>query len=658
MTNPNVQPNTPTSDPWADIAAELHKLADDVLALVGEPAPACFDISIQPRNPDSYLRSLVKNRPAIIATVDAIAMALLDKPSEDHRMSDGTFHRDAKGRRGRISVSILTSIADPNAVDPEQEIARLRAENAELRAKAKRPIPPTDPDDLPRAWPRADAPEDGELTTPGEPEPEPVVLTASGLTEAAARCTSRPRSASPPRTARSAVSRSRSSTWPSTCGSGTRPTTARCTRSCRPWPTPSARTTARDPARRSPPPSRRPARAAAARGSQRPGPPRRRDPPADSTKDIEMSHFAVLICLPASTPMEKLEDEIGRRMERWNEDRDVAPYRVYEEGAAEDYWWVSSVRRGAQELRDGAPSKVRHDDLFKWWSLGGAYHFTTEAEAEEHERKDRESDARWADRLGEHPTWETVAKLYNERYGHGAEVATADDTSDSETLRYDPESGRAYTISTRNPESMWDYWRIGGRWGDYFLARSGAGLITARRGWDSPERPTDGKVRAEGGPKRLLDFEGMRAEAEVKANAECDKWDAVCADTPVAQGWQEISSLARLGEITWDEARHRYRSQPRIEAARMAGIDAWGDCPVETFLSGREEYVAEQRRGAVPGYALVTLDEEWAAPGRMGWFGMSSDEPGTRSAYRSAVNTYLDDKVAADDFVVVLDCHI
>lgn len=169
MTNPNVQPNTPTSDPWADIAAELHKLADDVLALVGEPAPACFDISIQPRNPDSYLRSLVKNRPAIIATVDAIAMALLDKPSEDHRMSDGTFHRDAKGRRGRISVSILTSIADPNAVDPEQEIARLRAEVAELRKKVQpaRPIPPTDPDDLPRAWARADAPEDGELTTPG-----------------------------------------------------------------------------------------------------------------------------------------------------------------------------------------------------------------------------------------------------------------------------------------------------------------------------------------------------------------------------------------------------------------------------------------------------------------------------------------------------------
>lgn len=371
-----------------------------------------------------------------------------------------------------------------------------------------------------------------------------------------------------------------------------------------------------------------------------------------------MSHFSVLICLPAETPLEHLDDEIGRRMERWNERRDVEPYRDYEEGAAGDYWWVSSVRRGARDLREGAPSQVRYDDVFKQWSVGGSYRFATEAEAREFERNDRESDAAWSERLGEHPTWEVVARLYNERYGHGAELAKPGDASDSETLNHDPESGRAYTMSTRNPESMWDYWRIGGRWGGYFLvAQNGPGLITSPRGWDSPKPEKDGRGRADGGPKRLLDFDAMREQAGRDANTEYDKWDAVCAATPHADSWPHFCGLVDVGELKIDEARRRYNTQPRIEAARKADLGDW-DCPVERFMSGREEFVAEQRRGAVPGYALVTLDEEWVAPGRMGWWGMSSDAPGERSGYRVAVNAYLNDKVADGDFVIVLDCHI
>lgn len=325
-----------------------------------------------------------------------------------------------------------------------------------------------------------------------------------------------------------------------------------------------------------------------------------------------MSHFSVLIALPAGTPPQRIEDEIGRRMERWNEDRSVEPYRSYEEGAPEEYWWVGSVR---------------------------------------------EKDAVWAERLGENPTWETVAQLYNERFGHGKELATEGDRTDSETLHYDAESGRAFTMSTYNPESMWDYWRIGGRWRGYFRAKQdGPGLITSRSDWDSPKEAKPG-LRADGGPKRLLDFEAMRVEAEVRANGEYDKWDAICLGTPHADGWPHFVGLVDVGEITIDEARRQYREQPRIEAARRADIGDW-DCPVEKFMSGREEYVVEARRGAVPGYALVTLDEEWVAPGRMGWFGMSSDEAGSRSACRSAVNAYLDEKVADDDLLIALDCHI
>jgi hypothetical protein len=135
VTDQNVPPEQPVSEPsvWADAAAELHKLSDGMLDLVGEPAAGGITLAIQPRGADGFGRSTVKGRPGTIAAVDAVAYALLGKPSADQRMHDGTFHRSAYGTRGPVTVQIYTSVADPDAVDPEMELARLRAENERLR---------------------------------------------------------------------------------------------------------------------------------------------------------------------------------------------------------------------------------------------------------------------------------------------------------------------------------------------------------------------------------------------------------------------------------------------------------------------------------------------------------------------------------------------
>lgn len=149
----------------------------------------------------------------------------------------------------------------------------------------------------------------------------------------------------------------------------------------------------------------------------------------------------------------------------------------------------------------------------------------------------------------------------------------------------------------------------------------------------------------------------MRDAAAREANARYDKWEAISAATPVAQSWSHFTGLVEVGEIDIKTARSQYHSQPRIAAAKAADLENWDGCVVDEFLPPREEYVAEARCGAVPAYALVTLDREWVAPGRMGWFGMSSDGPGERSGYRIAVNTYLD-QLDPDTFLVVVDCHI
>jgi hypothetical protein len=381
-----------------------------------------------------------------------------------------------------------------------------------------------------------------------------------------------------------------------------------------------------------------------------------------------MSHFTVTVCLPAGTDPDKLDELLADVMERWNEGRRVESFRDYEEGPASEYWWASSCRRIALDYEKGEGIKPYDPDQIGWSSASSKQ---TPEEQREEQRKDHE----WAVRLGVDPandgkaevTWAKVAELFNECYGHGSALALPGDDSDSETLYYDAEEGRAYTVSTRNPESMWDFWVIGGRWRGKFHGRQGVGasaLVIAPVHWSEqysdtpydPIAPNNG-LRCDGGPKWLLDLESVRQQAAREAGELFDKYLRCIDGTPHADPWSHFCYLAKLGEITWDEARSQYHEQPRIKAIGANEDLKWHDDPITKFMSGRDEYVAQERVAAVPGYALVTLDREWMAPGRMGWWGMSSDGPGEKHAYKVEANRYLD-SLPDNAVIVQLDCHI
>lgn len=112
----------PEPDAWAEIAAELRRIADDAEKLIGEPAPSTFQINVQP---------LPHNCAAAAVAVDTIALALLGKPGTTKRMGDGAYHRDAVGRRGPIPLSVFRRIPGPE----HAELERLRARVAELEAR-------------------------------------------------------------------------------------------------------------------------------------------------------------------------------------------------------------------------------------------------------------------------------------------------------------------------------------------------------------------------------------------------------------------------------------------------------------------------------------------------------------------------------------------
>ncbi len=329
-----------------------------------------------------------------------------------------------------------------------------------------------------------------------------------------------------------------------------------------------------------------------------------------------MSHFTLLVALPANT--EDVQAELEKRLAPFDENMRVAPYRSYEEGAAEDHWTVRAYRRG--------PSTTSYGPF------------------------------------GETVTWAEVVEKYNLTFGHGPQtIALPDDTEDvdSERLYFDEESGRAYSMSTYNPQSKWDWWSIGGRWKGYFRMKALDASVIQGEPVTFEEKARDASegMRADGAPKGLIDLEGMRGEAAAKAHARYDKWETLSADLPAAKGWSHFTGLVDAGALRIDQARVAYHAQPVVQAAKRTEEFSWG-CPIDEFVWSREEYVQRARDGAVPGYAFLDLEGTWNAPGQMGWFGMSSDTPGTQDTYRAEVNRYVDEKLTDADILVCLDLHI
>lgn len=119
----------PAPDPWAEIATELRRIADDAEKLAGEPAPGCLSLSIQPYTPDPINRTQPKHYAATVAATDAVAQALLGKAATTRRLNSGSFHHDASGYRGPVEVIVLQQVADP------AEVERLREKNEGARRR-------------------------------------------------------------------------------------------------------------------------------------------------------------------------------------------------------------------------------------------------------------------------------------------------------------------------------------------------------------------------------------------------------------------------------------------------------------------------------------------------------------------------------------------
>jgi hypothetical protein len=307
-----------------------------------------------------------------------------------------------------------------------------------------------------------------------------------------------------------------------------------------------------------------------------------------------MSHFTVMVI--GAEP-----DQLDEILEPFNENTEVEPYRKYAD--SETLKWYAKVYA---DKNDGA----------------------------------------------EPPSYEELATWLNKHWG-------GEDDEDGRLL-YEPQGG-IYEMSTYNPLSRWDWWQIGGRWRGYFKVKQGSKVLVGDAGVFENSARYDADVVRKGD----VDAEYMRNESGRIAGERWDKVNAAFGDTPPAESWEDV--LAKHtnadGEINSPAARTEYGGQPRVKKVKEADegkpweeqLLGWDD-NVEDYQVSREEYVQAARDTALSPFAYI-YKGEWYEPGKMGWFGMSTDTVATRASYNREFNK-LWDTLPDDTPVVLIDAHI
>lgn len=204
-------------------------------------------------------------------------------------------------------------------------------------------------------------------------------------------------------------------------------------------------------------------------------------------------------------------------------------------------------------------------------------------------------------------------------------------------------------------DAKWDWWQIGGRWTGYFPYRAefASEVIRGTPGLGG------GKVAAlhcDGGPKRALDLGALREEKAAEARKQYAEFHALIAGTPKAKSWASFRDDLDAERLTIEEARLQYHNQPAVQA--LNGTDfRWYDDPLSEFSLPESLYVEREKARAVPGFATITLDGRWMAPGEMGWFAVTDATEDSQIGYWEAANAYIE-SLPDDVYIVVVDCHI
>lgn len=374
-----------------------------------------------------------------------------------------------------------------------------------------------------------------------------------------------------------------------------------------------------------------------------------------------MSHFVLTVCMN-----EPEDGDLGKALADllapYDENIEVPEYKRYEdEDSAGEHWLYKSLKRTAEEVAAGDRSSVKP---YKPHEFGYSSAYDTKR-TEDEQWAAMELEAEQFKQFSNPPTWPEVIAYCNNRWYPEGET----EENRSSLLHYEDETDRAYTWSTYNPNSKWDWYSVGGRWSNYFATRTDlteeqAGrLIQGEGSWLSGEQKLEKQNWVDGGPKGLLDFQYMRSLKEAEVESRWDLFHQVTDGLRYAHPWAYCRDVLFPEDI--DTAREFYREQPKLKAVRENSEFStfFGPCVIEMYgndshdMRKLEQLQRKAAQDAVPGYALLTLEGNWASAGEMGWFGMSSETDEENEAFKKFANNYLEN-LSDDVLVISVDLHI
>lgn len=204
----------------------------------------------------------------------------------------------------------------------------------------------------------------------------------------------------------------------------------------------------------------------------------------------------------------------------------------------------------------------------------------------------------------------------------------------------------AKIIDRTNPNKKWDWYVIGGGWTGAFKLKPGKIGQAGKRGLMTERCPAGYADRAFKGD---IDFEAMRNDAIIKARA---KWKT-CREITGGMSWDSWDDMM-LRYPDREEARREYHDQPAVTMLRESKNRNFMFIDDDLALE-EETYITRQADSSCTHYAFVR-DSQWTERGKMGWFGMSSDEI-SEPQWNSLFNRMLMD-LPDDTLLTVVDCHI
>jgi hypothetical protein len=349
-----------------------------------------------------------------------------------------------------------------------------------------------------------------------------------------------------------------------------------------------------------------------------------------------MSHFSVLVRLPAETSPDQLEDRLAELLDPYCEhENDGSSARFFEFVDDEDEYRLEYDTESSEMIRcpDGA---LVHpwDERFR---VQGAGPFDKSHVVP--------------------PELERVEVPHRERF------ATFEDyMSNYHAAERDPERGRYGHM--RNPNAKWDYWRIGGRWRGYLLVKrdaADAGVGEVSYEW----KPAFHKGEVPGGPTeadwcrvRDLDHEKIAMTSRERTEKFWSDVDQFLSGHDFGPFDGPRSTMLALGILDCKDANELTGAEfwtKKWPRQTREGVDRFD---VMATKPSREDLDARVLSHMNPIRPWAYLDVNgWRERGRMGWWGMGSDTPESNDKHGHDFDSWVRGGDQGD-WLVVVDCHI